>query len=120
MRGVFSIEATLKRCPAMEVPITVKMPDPMTAPMPSAVSDTGPRDFFSAFSAHSESLMSLSIDVRAKSCDRRDDSGKRSRTSAALGPGDTTLSYLLVLKLSPRLWDTKELTVQAAAPLAPS
>ena len=26
-------------CPAMAVPITVKMPEPMTAPMPSAVSD---------------------------------------------------------------------------------
>jgi hypothetical protein len=30
----------------MAVPITVKMPEPMTAPMPSAVSDHGPRDFF--------------------------------------------------------------------------
>ena len=33
-------------CPAMAVPMTVKMPEPMTAPMPSAVSDHGPRDFF--------------------------------------------------------------------------
>jgi hypothetical protein len=31
----------------MAVPITVKMPEPMTAPMPSAVSDHGPRVFFS-------------------------------------------------------------------------
>jgi hypothetical protein len=46
------------------------MPEPMTAPMPSAVSETGPSDFFNACSAHSESLISLSIDLRAKSCDR--------------------------------------------------
>jgi hypothetical protein len=32
-------------CPAIAVPITVKMPEPITAPMPSAVSDQGPRDF---------------------------------------------------------------------------
>ena len=56
--------------PAMAVPITVKMPEPMTAPMPRAVRETGPSDFFSAFSAHSESLISLSMDLRAKSCDR--------------------------------------------------
>jgi hypothetical protein len=47
--------------------MTVKMPDPMTAPMPSAVSDHGPRVFLSAFSGSSESLMSLSIDLRANS-----------------------------------------------------
>jgi hypothetical protein len=46
--------------------MTVKMPEPMTAPMPSAVSDQGPRLFFSACSGSSESLMSLSIDLRAK------------------------------------------------------
>ena len=34
--------------PEMAVPMTVKMPEPMTAPMPSAVSDHGPRVFFSA------------------------------------------------------------------------
>ena len=67
---VFEIDATSKRCPAMAVPITVKMPDPITAPMPSAVSETGPSDFFNACSAHSESLISLSMDLRAKSCDR--------------------------------------------------
>ena len=55
-------------CPAMAVPITVKMPEPITAPMPSAVSDTGPSVFFSAVLGHSESLISLSIDLRAKSC----------------------------------------------------
>jgi hypothetical protein len=56
--------------PAMAVPITVKMPEPMTAPMPSAVREMGPSVFFSACSGHSESLISLSMDLRAKSCDR--------------------------------------------------
>jgi hypothetical protein len=46
--------------------MTVKMPEPMTAPMPSAVSDHGPRVFFSACVGSAESLMSLSIDLRAK------------------------------------------------------
>jgi hypothetical protein len=52
--------------PEMAVPMTVKMPEPMTAPMPSAVSDHGPRVFFSACVGSAESLMSLSIDLRAK------------------------------------------------------
>jgi hypothetical protein len=56
-----------KRWPAIAVPITVKMPEPMTAPMPSAVSDQGPSVFLSARSGSSESRMSLSIDFRAKS-----------------------------------------------------
>ena len=54
------------RAPEMAVPMTVKMPEPMTTPMPSAVSDQGPSDFFSACSGSVESLMSLSIDLRAK------------------------------------------------------
>ncbi|MGB7265730.1 MAG: hypothetical protein WBC92_09470, partial [Terracidiphilus sp.] len=53
--------------PEMAVPITVKMPEPMTAPIPSAVSDHGPRLFFNECSGSSESLMSLSIDLRASS-----------------------------------------------------
>jgi len=51
----------------MAVPITVKMPEPITAPMPSAVSDHGPSVFFSACPGSSESLISLSIDLRASS-----------------------------------------------------
>jgi hypothetical protein len=53
--------------PEMAVPMTVKMPEPITAPMPSAVSDQGPSVFLSAFSGCSESLISLSIDLRASS-----------------------------------------------------
>jgi len=66
MSGV-SVMVALGSCsPEMAVPMTVKMPEPMTAPMPSAVSDHGPSVFFSACSGSVESLMSLSIDLRAK------------------------------------------------------
>src|SRR5271167_3725840 len=54
-------------CPAIAVPITVKMPEPMTAPMPKAVSDHGPRVFFIRCSGSSDSEISLSIDLHAKS-----------------------------------------------------
>jgi len=52
----------------MATPITVKMPEPMTAPIPSAVSETGPRCLWSAFSGSSESDISLSMDLVAKIC----------------------------------------------------
>ena len=48
--------------------MTVKMPEPITAPMPSAVSDQGPSVFLRLCSGASESLISLSIDFRAKTC----------------------------------------------------
>jgi hypothetical protein len=67
MRGVFVMVALGSCSPEMAVPMTVKMPEPMTAPMPSAVSDQGPSVFFSACSGSVESLMSLSIDLRASS-----------------------------------------------------
>jgi hypothetical protein len=50
------------------VPITVKIPDPITAPTPSAVSDSGPSVFFSACSGRSDSEISLSIDLVRKIC----------------------------------------------------
>lgn len=53
--------------PAMAVPTTVKMPEPMTAPMPRAVSDHGPRVFFSRCSGSSDSDSSLSMDLHEKS-----------------------------------------------------
>src|SRR5436305_10502208 len=53
--------------PAMAVPTMVKMPEPTTAPMPSAVSDHGPRVFLSRCSGRSESEMSLSMDFLANS-----------------------------------------------------
>jgi hypothetical protein len=51
----------------MAVPMTVKMPEPITAPMPRAVSDHGPSVFLSACSGSSESRISLSMDLRASS-----------------------------------------------------
>jgi hypothetical protein len=48
--------------------MTVKMPEPITAPIPSAVSETGPSVFFNAFSGNSDSEISLSIDLVAKIC----------------------------------------------------
>jgi hypothetical protein len=59
--------------PEMAVPMTVKMPEPMTAPMPSAVSDHGPRVFLRQCPGSSESRMSLSIDLRASSWLGRED-----------------------------------------------
>jgi len=54
-------------CPAIAVPTTVKMPEPMTAPMPRAVSESGPRVLVSRRSASCESEISLSMDLVAKS-----------------------------------------------------
>jgi hypothetical protein len=54
-------------CPAIAVPTTVKMPEPMTAPIPRAVRESGPRVFVSRRSASSESEISLSMDFLAKS-----------------------------------------------------
>jgi hypothetical protein len=53
--------------PEIAVPITVKMPDPITAPMPSAVSDHGPSVFFRQCSGSWESRISLSMDLRHRS-----------------------------------------------------
>src|SRR5262245_15206775 len=66
-RGALRIDLAENVCPAMAVPITVKMPEPITAPIPSAVSDQGPSDFLSCCSGLSESEISLSIDFLAKS-----------------------------------------------------
>ena len=68
MTGDSRHEAIAAGLPPIAVPMTVKMPEPMTAPMPSAVSDTGPRDLLSACSGRSESEISLSMDLVAKIC----------------------------------------------------
>src|SRR5437660_11995089 len=44
------------------------MPDPITAPMPSAVSDQGPSVFCSRCPGASDSDISLSIDLQQKIC----------------------------------------------------
>ena len=60
--------ATLAGLPPIAVPMTVKMPEPMTMPMPSAVSETGPRCLCREFSGSIESEISLSMDLVAKIC----------------------------------------------------
>ena len=65
---MFRMEDVSNFSPAMAVPITVKIPDPMTAPMPSAVRDHGPSVFLRLCSGASESRISLSIDFLAKTC----------------------------------------------------
>jgi hypothetical protein len=51
----------------MAVPTTVKIPEPMTAPIPSDVRARGPSVFLRRVSGFSESEISLSIDFLAKS-----------------------------------------------------
>jgi len=62
------IEEVSNFSPAIAVPTTVKIPEPITAPTPSAVSESGPSVFFKQCSGRSESLISLSIDLVAKTC----------------------------------------------------
>ncbi|HSY35729.1 MAG TPA: hypothetical protein VK814_08270 [Acidobacteriaceae bacterium] len=63
--------AILAGLPPMAVPMTVKIPEPMTMPTPRAVRETGPRVFLSECSGSSESEMSLSMDLVAKICRAR-------------------------------------------------
>ncbi len=52
----------------MAVPMTVKIPEPITAPTPNAVRETGPSVFRRECSGRSDSEISLSIDLVAKIC----------------------------------------------------
>src|ERR1700687_3761147 len=60
------IEGAWKYSPAAAVPVRTKIPEPMMAPMPSAVSDHGPSVLLSLVSGCSESEISLSIDLQPK------------------------------------------------------
>ena len=66
MTGDSDQVALVAGLPPMAVPITVKIPDPMTMPTPRAVRETGPRVFLRECSGRSESEMSLSMDFVAK------------------------------------------------------
>jgi hypothetical protein len=68
MTGESGQDASAAGLPPMATPITVKIPDPITAPMPSAVKETGPSVFFNACSGLSDSEISLSIDLVRKIC----------------------------------------------------
>src|SRR5207253_8948163 len=48
-------------------PTTVKIPDPMTAPIPNAVQERGPRVFLRRRSGSSGSAIRLSMDLQQKS-----------------------------------------------------
>src|SRR5215470_15972577 len=66
-RGTFRMEEVWNFWPAMAVPTMVKMPEPMTAPMPREVRLSQPRDFLRRSSAPSESDRSWSILLQLKS-----------------------------------------------------
>src|SRR5208282_1999277 len=61
------MDGAWKYSPAAAVPVRMKIPEPMIAPMPSAVSDQGPVVFCSRCPGASESEISLSIDLQQKS-----------------------------------------------------
>src|SRR5581483_11575188 len=61
------MEGAWKYSPAAAVPVRTKIPEPIMAPMPSAVSDHGPNVFFSFRSGSSASEISLSMDLQQKS-----------------------------------------------------
>src|ERR1700733_8581923 len=60
------IEGAWKYSPAAAVPVSTKMPEPIIAPMPSAVSDHGPKVFCRRCPGASDSEISLSIDLQQK------------------------------------------------------
>src|SRR5262245_20362737 len=49
--------------PAAAVPVTVKMPEPMTMPTPKNARAQGPSDFFKRWDGSSDDWMSSSIDL---------------------------------------------------------
>src|SRR5271165_7174128 len=61
------MDGAAKYSPAAAVPVSTKIPDPIIAPMPSAVSDQGPSVFCRRCPGASDSEISLSIDLQQKS-----------------------------------------------------
>src|ERR1035437_3825543 len=59
-------EGAWKYSPAAAVPVRTKIPEPIMAPMPSAVSDHGPSVLLSRCSGFSDSEISLSMDLQQK------------------------------------------------------
>src|SRR5438445_1673764 len=60
------MEGAWKYSPAAAVPVRTKIPEPMIAPMPSAVSDHGPSVLLSLVAGCSESEINLSMDLQQK------------------------------------------------------
>src|SRR5208282_1487535 len=62
------MEGAWKYSPAAAVPVSTKIPEPIIAPMPSAVSDHGPSVLLSRVSGCSEPEISLSMDLQQNAC----------------------------------------------------
>src|SRR6516164_7719682 len=67
--GALKTEETCSLCPAIAVPTIVKMPEPITAPIPREVRLNHPSDFFNLISAFSESESSWSMLLQRNSGD---------------------------------------------------
>src|SRR5713226_4420175 len=80
------MEGAWKYSPAAAVPVKTKIPEPMIAPMPRAVSDQGPRVFFSRCSGASASASSLSMLLTLKSCEVTPTAGPSTKRVAKLYP----------------------------------
>src|SRR5437879_4098763 len=61
------MDGAWKYSPAAAVPVSTKMPEPITAPIPNAVSDQGPRVFCRRWPGISDSEISLSMDLQQRS-----------------------------------------------------
>src|SRR2546427_4170818 len=73
------MEGAWKYSPAAAVPVKTKIPEPIIAPIPSAVSDQGPSVFFSRCSGASASANNLSMLLTLKSCEFTPTAGKEWR-----------------------------------------
>src|SRR5579863_8156486 len=65
--GAFKIDLPRKCSPAAAVPVTVKIPEPITAPIPSAIKLHTPSDFLRHLSGSSDAAISASILLVRKS-----------------------------------------------------
>src|SRR6202035_1625474 len=83
------MDEACRRCPAIAVPITVKIPEPITAPMPSAVRLTQPNDFLNPTSAFSESDNSWSMLLQRKRSDATHTLQSLLDSPGAIGPGES-------------------------------
>src|SRR6266704_2257564 len=75
------MEGAGKYSPAAAVPVKTKMPEPIIAPIPSAVRDQGPSVFFSRCSGASASANNLSMLLTLKSCEFTPTAGNEWRNS---------------------------------------
>src|SRR5208337_3504938 len=82
------MEGAWKYSPAAAVPVSTKIPEPMMAPMPSAVSDHGPSVLLSRCSGFSDSEISLSMDLQQKAWLLE---ARITPAAGSVGDGDTSV-----------------------------